>query len=72
VLTVADVAQLLKVSESKIRQAIECGELVVHRLPAIRISEEDLAAYLQSRRSVPPERKQQRASVPRLKHLKLS
>ena len=70
-LTVADVALRLKVSETKVRQLIDAGKLIVHRLPAIRISEEDLAAYLEDHRCLPVE-KQRRASLPRLKHLKLS
>ena len=70
-LTVADVALRLKVSESKVRQLIECGKLVVHRLPAIRISEEDLAEYLDACRCVPVQQ-ERRASLPKLKHLKLS
>jgi excisionase family DNA binding protein len=69
-LTIADVALRLQVSESKIRRAIDRGELAVYRLPALRISEDDLAAYLEGKRSRPPVAK--RPPPARLKHLKLS
>lgn len=46
-LKVADVAQRLNVSQSKVYELIEAGDLAHHRIGgAIRVSEEQLAAFL--------------------------
>jgi len=50
-LSVVDAAQQLGVSPKTIRRWINRGELSIHRLGRqLRISEEDLAAFLRDRR----------------------
>ena len=73
-LTVREVADMLRVSPSLIYQLVEAGKLASHRIGkrngAIRISTTDLDDYLARCRN---ERQEQtsRPSRPRLKHLKL-
>lgn len=50
-LTVAEVAERLAISERTARRLIKSGELVTHRIGrAVRISEADLAAYVKGAR----------------------
>ncbi|MEZ5942471.1 MAG: helix-turn-helix domain-containing protein [Planctomycetaceae bacterium] len=76
--TVSQVADRLGVSASCIYQLIESGQLVPHRLGpnrgAIRISERDLLAYIESCRDAKDHKKQEKRRPARttLKHLKLS
>ncbi len=76
-LTVREVASRLRISASSVYLLVESGRLPHHRLGtrrgAIRVSEEDLAAYLadcrESRaeeRPAPPP-----VSRPKLKHIRL-
>ncbi len=45
--TVIEVARLLQISSKTVRRRIQCGELHAHRIGGqLRISEEDLAAFL--------------------------
>jgi excisionase family DNA binding protein len=73
-LKVSDVAERLNLSASKVYQLIERKQLPHYRLDgAIRISEEQLAGYLESTRR---ERTEVQASDspavrPRLKHVRL-
>lgn len=56
-LTVREVAERLKLSPGAVYKAVDRGELECHRFgAAIRISEEQLARYLDQTRSGPPER----------------
>jgi excisionase family DNA binding protein len=72
-LTVVEVAARLRMSRTSVYQLVESGKLGCHRIGikrgAIRISEEDLASFLDTCRVVAPAR----ASVPsepvQLKHL---
>ncbi len=76
-LTVSDVAQRLKIGVSTVYVLINSGQLPHHRIGArrgaIRISEDDLAAYLanchaDSRDAAPPVTT---TPMRKLKHLKL-
>lgn len=50
-LSVRDVADRIRMSEKSVRRFIEAGELRAHRFgAAIRISEDDLAAFTAARR----------------------
>lgn len=68
-LTVPEVASALRLSPSKIYQLIARGDLPAHRLPAIRISQQDLQEFLANRRrcSVP---RSANSPMVRLKHLR--
>ena len=74
-LRVREVAQRLNLSESTVYGLVESGELPHHRFRgAIRVSEEQLAAYLdltkqERRESAPRIRKPRR---PQLKHIRLT
>lgn len=76
-LTVAMVAERLRVSRTTVYQLVESGRLSVHRIGggrgAIRVNEGDLAAYLDSCREVPPSfpTPARPKRVPPLRHLKL-
>jgi excisionase family DNA binding protein len=51
--TVAEVADLLKVSIKTVRRWIDADELVAHRLGRqLRITESDLSAFLRQRREL--------------------
>jgi excisionase family DNA binding protein len=51
-LSVADIADRLKLSEKTVRRWIERGDLPAHHLGrAVRISEDDLALYLHKHRA---------------------
>lgn len=51
--TVAEVANLLKVSIKTVRRWIDADELVAHRLGRqLRITESDLSAFLRQRREL--------------------
>jgi excisionase family DNA binding protein len=70
-LKVSQVANRLNLSQSKVYELIESGDLPHHRLgSAIRVSEEQLAAFLDStkRERVAVTR---RTARPRLRHIKL-
>jgi excisionase family DNA binding protein len=50
-LAVTDIAELMRVSTRTVRRWIDSGDLRVHRLGRqVRVSEEDLAAFLNQRR----------------------
>jgi excisionase family DNA binding protein len=50
-LTIADVAELLQVSERTVRRWLDAGDLAAHKLGRQwRISDKDLEQYLLSRR----------------------
>jgi excisionase family DNA binding protein len=50
-LAVADIAEVTRVSTRTVRRWIDSGDLRVHRLGRqVRVSEEDLAAFLNQRR----------------------
>jgi excisionase family DNA binding protein len=76
-LTVHEVADRLRVSHSSVYLLVESGRMAHHRIGArrgaIRISEDDLAAYLaenrQGQRSESPPAPP--ISLPTLKHIKL-
>ena len=73
-LKVSEVAKRLNLSASKVYQLIEQNRLPHYRLDgAIRVSEEQLAGYLdrakQERADARP--RESRAARPRLKHLRL-
>jgi excisionase family DNA binding protein len=73
-LKVSDVAKRLNLSASKVYQLIEQNRLPHHRLDgAIRISEEQLAGYLESTRCerTEPQALDSPAFRPRLKHVRL-
>lgn len=53
-LTVKEVAKRLCHSEQTVRNLIARGELECYRCPGVRISEEQLAAYLSQAQRVPP------------------
>jgi excisionase family DNA binding protein len=69
-LTVGDVARQLNVSRSKIYQLIARGNLPVHRLPAIRVSSQDLQEFLADSRSRQSPLPASRPATIRLKHLR--
>jgi excisionase family DNA binding protein len=68
--TVDDVARQLNVSRSKIYGLIARGDLTVHRLPAIRVSQEDLSQLLANTRSQRSRPTNRGPSTIRLKHLR--
>ena len=53
-LTVEAVAKQLKVSRSKVYALIQAGKLAAHRLPAIRVANQDLAEFLGTCRTDSP------------------
>ncbi len=69
-LKVSQVASRLNLSESKVYELVEKGKLEHYRLDgAIRVSEEQLTAFLEnSKRGETPVSRQSR---PRLRHIKL-
>jgi excisionase family DNA binding protein len=70
-LKVAEVAQRLRLSQSKVYELIDCQKLGHHRLDgAIRVTEAQLQSYLDDTRQEPA-RRNTPASRPRLKHLNL-
>ncbi len=69
-LTVDEVAGQLNVSRSKIYGLIARGELTVHRLPAIRVSQEDLCEFLASCRRPKSPRNGPGPRMIKLKHLR--
>lgn len=72
-LKVSQVAKLLNCSVSTTYQLIETGKLGHHRCPGVRVSEEQLQAYLESTRRDPQERvvAKRRPAQTTLKHIKL-
>jgi len=75
VLRVKQVAERLNLSESKVYEMVERGELSHHRFGgAIRVSEEQIAAYLEEtkRERQEPERRKSQPRLPTLRHVRLS
>lgn len=72
-LTVAQVAERLNCSESTVRSLIARGLLKYHRCPGIRVSEEQIAEYLEEtkREREKPEPGKQKPSRPQLRCVKL-
>lgn len=76
-LTVREVAERLRVNPSTVYQLVERGKLAHHRVGArrgaIRVSESDLTAYLESCHKTAAEQQRGRAPVSRvkLKHIRL-
>ena len=74
-LTVQDVAQQLQVSPQCVYALIEAGRLATHRIGVgrgtIRVSQEDLSAYLATTREQKGEARRKRMSRPKLKHISL-
>lgn len=73
--TVNEVADLLKISQTKCYQLISAGHIAVHKIGgSLRISEADLLAYITSCRVVNGRRESRTASPPpkKLRHLKIS
>lgn len=63
--TVDAVAKQLSVSRSKVYALIDSGKLAAHRLPAIRVSDDQIQEFLDGCRSQPP------SSLPRTQTIKL-
>jgi len=75
-LTIREVAELLKLSQSSVYQLIEAGRLAHHRIGqgrgAIRVLEADLQSYLdQCRQGIAEKPAKLRAPRTKLKHLRL-
>ena len=74
-LTVREVAEILRVSASLVYQLVESRKLASHRIGrgngAIRISAADVEDYLTQCRNERQEEDTPKPSRPRLKHLKL-
>ena len=72
-LTIKQVAEVLLLSETKVRQLISSGKLAYHQIDgSIRISDEDLQSYLSSCRGTKEQRAVRAGPAPKLKHLRLS
>ena len=72
-LTVTQVAQRLNCSVSTIYGLITSGRLEHHRGPGVRVSEEQLEAYLEATmRGREPETPKLHRQRPRLRHISLS
>ncbi len=74
-LTVGEVAERLNASRSFVYQLVESGRLVAHRIGtgrgAIRVSEEDLASFLEaSRQAVAGKNEAPEPPKRRLRHLR--
>ncbi len=71
--TIAETAEILKCSESTVRNLINTGHLEHQRSPGIRVTDEQILAYLeetkQERREQQPRQRQPR--LPRLRHVRL-
>jgi excisionase family DNA binding protein len=74
-MTVADVAGWLSVSNSLVYQLVESGKLPIYRIGnrrgAIRFRPEDIEAYLKACRSENAPPKATRKIRPRLKHIRV-
>ena len=72
-LKVSQVAALLNCSVGTVYQLIEAGNLGHHRCPGVRVSDEQLQAYLESTKRGPQERTtaRRRPAQQTLKHIKL-
>ncbi|WP_437207147.1 helix-turn-helix domain-containing protein [Planctomicrobium sp. SH664] len=70
---VSQVARRLNCSVSTVYSLIESGRLEHHRCPGIRISEEQILAYLEQTKQgrTPRKTKQARINGPRLRHITL-
>ena len=74
-LRVKQVAERLNLSESKVYEMVERGELPHHRFGgAIRVSEDQIAEFLEEtkRERREPESRNHRPRRPLLKHIRLS
>lgn len=67
------VAELLDISVSTVYSLIESGKLAHHRCPSIRVSEEQLAAYLEEtkREREEPNPAKRKPPRPQLRHVTL-
>ncbi len=72
-LKIPDVAQRLNCSVSTVYNLVEQGRLPHHRCPGIRVSEEQVASYLDGTRHEPTVPSPAKAKLPRpvLKHIRL-
>ena len=72
-LKVSQVARLLNCSASTVYQLIEGGKLGHHRCPGVRVSDDQLQAYLEATKRGPQERTmtRRRPAQQTLKHIKL-
>ena len=70
---VQEVAQRLNCSVSTVYSLIESGRLPHHRCPGVRVSEEQITAYLNNtkREQLEPSSPQPKLSRPVLKHIRL-
>ena len=71
--TVAETADILKCSESTVYDLLAKEKLGSHRCPGLRISDEQLQAYLEETKRERSEQqpRQRRPRLPRLRHVKL-
>ena len=71
-LRVAQVAERLNCSVATVYSLIETGSLEHHRCPGVRVSEQQLAAYLEkTKRGRTPTAEKPKRVQPRLRHIKL-
>lgn len=71
-LTVKQVAERLSVSPSKVYRLIETGQLAHHRIGgSIRMTEEQVATFLEATRREPGIKLRQPVRRPSLKHIRL-
>lgn len=71
--TVRDVAELLKLSERKVYDIVSSGKLSAYKIGgSIRVSEEDLLAYLEDSRLVTRRTRRRPRRRQALKHIDLS
>ncbi len=73
-MTVSEVAKMLGISPQSVYSIIEAGKLAAHRFGAgrgtIRVSEDDLNAYIEASR-IKKDQPPQRMARPKLKHSNL-
>lgn len=71
-LRVSEVAKRLSCSPSTVYSLLDTGQLEHHRCPGIRVSEKQLAAYLeQTKKGRTPRPQKIRKTRPKLKHITL-
>lgn len=71
-LRVSEVAKRLNCSPSTVYSLLDTGQLEHHRCPGIRVSEKQLAAYLeQTKKGRTPRPQKIRKTRPKLKHITL-
>lgn len=71
--SVTETAEILRCSESTVYGLIESKKIAHHRCPGIRISDEQIAEYLEEtkRERSEPEPRQRQPRLPHLRHVKL-